>query len=808
MKKEEEEEEEERNNYNNFIQNNFGFKINFNDTNKNIISNNFYSFSTQKSSKKKRKGSVSARLSYNGSKIIGSINHTESMELSLAQETKQSWPSFGIILGKQQIDIEGNEEEEKGEKHLILVIVQIEKGSPADKCGVLQPGDRILCIDDWHTTEGTLEEANHLLRILSLSGNRSVILLIEFNVIEPVLPPAHGSFFVMRLAKCGKCLGIVCQSQQNGTTKGEPLIISHIRTGSVAHRCGSIQVGDQIYSIDDIPLNTCTLDEAMRLLQRSARVIKLVIIKGGGQEQHLMEGTINQNFIFTIELLRRGRPLGITIASSGGHLDPIIISRLAPNGLAERTGALNIGDQILSVNGESLEGKKVSQVTQILQQCSDPILIKLCHYKNYKRIESEQNNKNIFGINSTPKKSLDSAMEFLEGSSPPCRQSIPPIYSSLRRPSINTQQTTDPLLSSYSDPYSSGGGNGGLDSGLSSADATDSQPGGQISSSHLNSQGKCCECQFELNESGNHSFCCLNSPNSSFNTRKGKKHEESDDDDWMRILEALESVSEAEMLRKLEECILNGNASNYIPPHSNKRYGYQQMFPSELGNILSHQPNNNNYDVVDNIQYNNNLINEIKCDNNNYKLETSNTKNQQNGVVELFPPPMPSPRISTTNTSFPFTISSTFVSSEKNNSNNSLPSCTIHGQEKQQEEENDEIIKERKINKFDEFSEVFSVQLKRCPLTKSFGFSVCDGPIGEESEIKDSNEKTKQLLSTGIYIRSLVKDGPAEKSERIKPKDRILQINGRSIQFLTCDLVLPLLTTETVDLLLLRKRKN
>ena len=53
---------------------------------------------------------------------------------------------------------------------------------------------------------------------------------------QPVLPPAHGSFFVMRLAKCGKCLGIVCQSHQNGTTKGEPLIISHIRIGSVAHR--------------------------------------------------------------------------------------------------------------------------------------------------------------------------------------------------------------------------------------------------------------------------------------------------------------------------------------------------------------------------------------------------------------------------------------------------------------------------------------------------------------------------------------------------------------------------------------------
>uniref|UniRef100_A0A915MFB6 PDZ domain-containing protein n=1 Tax=Meloidogyne javanica TaxID=6303 RepID=A0A915MFB6_MELJA len=662
--------------------------------------------------------SVSARLSYNGSRVNGSINHTETMELSLAQETTQSWPSFGIILGKQHNDFVG-EDELEGNEGTSLIVGHIEKGSPADKCGILQPGDRILCIDDWHTADGTLEEASHLLRILSLSGSRSVTLLVEFNVIEPVLPPAHGSFFVMRLAKCGKCLGIVCQSHQNGTTKGEPLIISHIRIGSVAHRCGSIQVGDQIHSIDDIPLDTCTLDEAMRLLQRSARIVKLVIIKGGGQEQHLLESP--QSFVYTVELLRRGRPLGITIASAGGALDPIIISKLAPNGLAERTGALNIGDQIIAVNGELLEGKKVSQITQILQQCPDPISLKL---------------------------------------SRPIAPNI-----DIKLPS------TDPIFSTYSDPYSNGGGNGGLDSGLSSAAATDSQPGGIQSSS----QTKCCECQFEIDGSGTHSFCCSNSPNSS-SERKGRKEE--NDNEWMRILEALEVVSEAEMLRKLEECILNGSASNYVPSNNKSRYGFQQMFPSELGNILSHQQlvsTNNNYDVVDNInQFVDKQTQEIFPSQERHKKyvvanhSRSGTptlmrsqQQQQNGEL---PPAMPSPRISTTDPP-PFTIaaSSTFTSSQKSISTNSLPSCTINNLKQE--------------NEIDEFSEVFSVQLKRCPLTKNFGFSVCDGLIGEENEIiEELDEKnTIQLTPTGIYIRSLVKDGPAEKCGRIQPRDRILQ---------------------------------
>jgi hypothetical protein len=40
--------------------------------------------------------------------------------------------------------------------------------------------------------------------------------------------------------------------------------------------------------------------------------------------------------IYSVELARKGRPLGITIASAGGILDPIVISQLAPGGLAER----------------------------------------------------------------------------------------------------------------------------------------------------------------------------------------------------------------------------------------------------------------------------------------------------------------------------------------------------------------------------------------------------------------------------------------------------------------------------------------
>lgn len=49
------------------------------------------------------------------------------------------------------------------------------------------------------------------------------------NVLEPVIPLRSGPVMV-KLAKRGNNLGIVCKSETNNE-KGEPVIISDIRTG-------------------------------------------------------------------------------------------------------------------------------------------------------------------------------------------------------------------------------------------------------------------------------------------------------------------------------------------------------------------------------------------------------------------------------------------------------------------------------------------------------------------------------------------------------------------------------------------------
>jgi PDZ domain len=59
----------------------------------------------------------------------------------------------------------------------------------------------------------------------------------------------------------------------------------------------------------------------------------------------------------------------------------VIISQLAPGGLAERTGALHIGDHLVAINGQSLvgEGQKVARAIQLLQQPNgNRVQLKIC----------------------------------------------------------------------------------------------------------------------------------------------------------------------------------------------------------------------------------------------------------------------------------------------------------------------------------------------------------------------------------------------------------------------------------------------
>ncbi|XP_035378060.1 glutamate receptor-interacting protein 2a isoform X3 [Electrophorus electricus] len=244
----------------------------------------------------------------------------------------------------------------------------IEPGTPAERCGLLQVGDRILSINGIPTEDGTLEEANQLLRDAALANK--VTLDVEFDVAESVVP-SSGTFHVKLPKRRGVELGItISASKQPGT----PLLISEIKRGSIAHRTGTLEPGDRLLAIGSVKLENCGIEEAMAVLQQAEDMVRLRIQK---DEDNLDELESSGSVIFTVELKRHGGPLGITISGTEEPFNPILISSLTRNGLAHRTRALHIGDRVLAINNVSLKGKPLSEAIHLLQTAGDTVTLKI-----------------------------------------------------------------------------------------------------------------------------------------------------------------------------------------------------------------------------------------------------------------------------------------------------------------------------------------------------------------------------------------------------------------------------------------------
>ncbi|XP_074537236.1 glutamate receptor-interacting protein 2-like isoform X2 [Halichoeres trimaculatus] len=248
------------------------------------------------------------------------------------------------------------------------VIRFIEPDSPAERCGLLQVGDRLLSINGIPAEEGTLEEAHQLLRDSALANK--VTVEVEFDVAESVVP-SSGTFHVKLPKRRGVELGITISASKK---PGKPLIISDIRKGSIAHRTGTLEPGDRLLAIDSVRLENCTMEDAMHVLDQSEDMVKLRIQK---DEDNIDELEMSGSIIYTVELKRYNGPLGITISGTEEPFDPIVISGLTKKGLAERTGAIHIGDRVLAINGVSLKGKPLSEAIHLLQMAGESVTLKI-----------------------------------------------------------------------------------------------------------------------------------------------------------------------------------------------------------------------------------------------------------------------------------------------------------------------------------------------------------------------------------------------------------------------------------------------
>ncbi|CAH2074978.1 unnamed protein product, partial [Iphiclides podalirius] len=351
------------------------------------------------------------------------------------------------------------------EENSMLVISHVIPQSPAYRSGCLQIRDRVMSINGHENL--TLDVANEILQRRNDSHNPKYLNLnVEFSM--PNTIEASSGVFSVKLAKTSAGLGVtITGCKQKLLSNEEPMMISDIKPGSVAHRSGALAPGDQLLAINGQPLHNLSLDTAFNILQNSpddiitlkvrkrdlnedwsnvhkhnpkltlqsfSNIETKAVIHSGDDSGHHTDSPNNSakesershassdngnTAVFIVELIRQENgPLGLTIAGSEDVTQPILLSGLVEGGLAEKCGKLAIGDELLSINGESVLNKPLSEAIKLLQQSGLRVQLQFCRKVTGPLESAETSARDSSHSTSSPGLSNDSAVESWDQNTP------------------------------------------------------------------------------------------------------------------------------------------------------------------------------------------------------------------------------------------------------------------------------------------------------------------------------------------------------------------------------------------------------
>ncbi|XP_038625515.1 multiple PDZ domain protein isoform X6 [Tachyglossus aculeatus] len=178
-----------------------------------------------------------------------------------------------------------------------------------------------------------------------------------------------------------------------------PIFIAMMHPNGVAAQTQKLRVGDKIVSICGTSTEGMTHSQAVSLLKNSSGSIEVQVVAGGdvsvvtSQQQDptssgLSFGGLTSSTIFqddlgppqykTITLDRGPDGLGFSIVGGYGspHGDlPIYVKTVFAKGAAAEDGHLKRGDQIIAVNGQSLEGVTHEEAVAILKRTKGTVTL-------------------------------------------------------------------------------------------------------------------------------------------------------------------------------------------------------------------------------------------------------------------------------------------------------------------------------------------------------------------------------------------------------------------------------------------------
>ncbi|XP_077331230.1 multiple PDZ domain protein isoform X8 [Lithobates pipiens] len=178
-----------------------------------------------------------------------------------------------------------------------------------------------------------------------------------------------------------------------------PIFIAMMHANGLVAQTGKLRVGDRIVSICGTSTEGMTHSQAVSLLKNASGTIELQVVAGGdvsvvtGQQQEHTGSAVNYSGLTsssilqddlgppqykTIVLERGPDGLGFSIVGGYGspHGDlPIYVKTVFSKGAAAEDGRLNRGDQIIAVNGQSLEGVTHEEAVAILKRTKGTVTL-------------------------------------------------------------------------------------------------------------------------------------------------------------------------------------------------------------------------------------------------------------------------------------------------------------------------------------------------------------------------------------------------------------------------------------------------
>uniref|UniRef100_A0A452UZX1 Multiple PDZ domain protein n=1 Tax=Ursus maritimus TaxID=29073 RepID=A0A452UZX1_URSMA len=294
----------------------------------------------------------------------------------------------------------GLRSENRGE--LGIFVQEIQEGSVAHRDGRLKETDQILAING-QALDQTITHQQAISILQKAKDNVQLVIARGSlpQLISPIVSrspsaastvsahsnPVHWQHVeTIELVNDGSGLGF---GIVGGKATG--VIVKTILPGGVADQHGRLCSGDHILKIGDTDLAGMSSEQVAQVLRQCGNRVKLTIARGATEEPAAPTSlgiTVDastqkseESETFDVELTKNVHGLGITIAGYIGDkkLEPsgIFVKSITKSSAVEHDGRIQIGDQIIAVDGTNLQGFTNQQAVEVLRHTGPTVHLTL-----------------------------------------------------------------------------------------------------------------------------------------------------------------------------------------------------------------------------------------------------------------------------------------------------------------------------------------------------------------------------------------------------------------------------------------------